>query len=155
MPLDNRTATVYYINRSVARGIFFFFAPVVKMFIEIDTGSNQPIFEQIAMQLKFSIASGAIRPGEMIPSVREMARRTAVNPNTIARAYRVLQDEGIVYVRRGTGMAVDDEAPEKCRAERKNVFVEKFNRFLAEAVQSRLPEGEISEIIGGGERVNR
>lgn len=117
------------------------------MFIEIDTSSNEPIFEQIAQQLRFAIASGAIRPDEMIPSVREMSRMLAINPNTIARAYRVLQDEKIVFARRGMGLVVAPEAREYCRRSRKELFVEKYRKFLDEAIQSRLSEEEIREIV--------
>ncbi len=117
------------------------------MLIEIDPTSTQPIFEQVVDQIKFAVAAGAIRANEMIPSVREMSRQLAINPNTIARAYRVLQDEGLVYTRRGMGIVVAEQAEEICQNQRKAIFTEKFRRFRAQAAQSGLSQAEIDEII--------
>ncbi len=119
------------------------------MFIEIDPGSPQPIFEQVTTQIKFAIAAGTVRAEEMIPSVRELSKQLAINPNTVARAYRQLQDEGIVSLRRGMGLAVTDGAPVLCVLQRKNFFREKFQKFLDEAVRSRLSREELDEIIKG------
>ena len=120
------------------------------MFIEIDPGSSRPIFEQVVDQIKFAIASKAVRPDEMIPSVRDLSKQLAINPNTIARAYRQLQDEGIVALRRGLGLAVVEGAAEKCRIQRKEFFQHKFQEFLDEAARSRLNRKELDEILLSG-----
>ncbi len=117
------------------------------MFIEIDPSSSQPLFEQVTMQIKFAIAAGTVRAEEMIPSVRELSKQLAINPNTVARSYRRLQDEGILSLRRGMGLAVTDSAPADCVVQRKNIFREKFQKFLDEAARSRLSREEIDEII--------
>jgi len=117
------------------------------MFIQIDFASQTPIYEQVAQQIKFVIAAGSLPVNELIPSVRELSKRLALNPNTVARAYRSLQDEGIVYVRRGTGLAVAEGAREKCRSERKAWFEQRFRKLYAEAVHSRLDEQELQEIL--------
>ncbi len=144
---------VYYVNRTqvrfTSRATFCERSPPKNMFIEIVPGSSQPIFEQVTMQIKFSIAAQAIRAEEMIPSVRELSKQLAVNPNTVARAYRQLQDEGIISLRRGMGLAVTASAPGRCVVERKNFFREKFQNFLDEAARSRLSQEEIDEIIKG------
>lgn len=117
------------------------------MFIEIDLGSSQPIFEQVKDQIKFAIAAGAVRAEEMVPSVRDLSKQLAINPNTVARAYRQLQDEGILTVRRGMGLAVTQGAQEQCREQRRIFFREKFRAFLDEAARSRLSPEELSEIL--------
>lgn len=117
------------------------------MLIAIDTGSTQPIFDQVSQQIKFAIAAGAIRVNEMIPSVRELSRQLAINPNTVARAYRLLQDEGVVVSRRGMGLAVSEGARERCRIERRAVFEQMFRDFLDHAFRSRLAPEEIDAII--------
>ena len=117
------------------------------MFIQIDFASQTPIYEQVAQQIKFAIAAGSLPINELIPSVRELSKRLALNPNTVARAYRSLQDEGIVYVRRGTGLAVAADSPEKCRSERKAWFERRFRKLYDEAVHSRLDEQELQEIL--------
>ena len=117
------------------------------MFIQIDFASQTPIYEQVAQQIKFAIAAGSLPVNELIPSVRELSKRLALNPNTVARAYRSLQDEGVVYVRRGTGLAVAADSPEKCRNERKAWFELRFRKLYDEAVHSRLDEQELQEIL--------
>ena len=117
------------------------------MFIEIDTSLPQPIFEQIVTQIKFAIAAGTVRYEEMIPSVRDLARQLAVNPNTVVRAYRMLQDEGVLTARRGIGLVVAEHAQAECLKQRKEFFQQRFNSFLEEAARSRLTQGELDEIL--------
>ena len=76
------------------------------MFIQIDHGDGLPVYDQIVRQVKFAVADAVIRPGELVPSVRELARELAINPNTVARAYRCLQDDAVLAMVRGTGLAV-------------------------------------------------
>ena len=64
------------------------------MFFHIDPTNGLAIYEQVARQVMFAVAGGALAPGEMVPSVRELARELALNPNTVARAYRELQARG-------------------------------------------------------------
>lgn len=123
------------------------------MFIEIDPGSDQPIFEQVKEQIKFAIAAGTVRSEEMIPSVRDLSRQLTINPNTVARAYRQLQDEGIISLRRGMGLAVSSGAPEECRIQRRNYFQRKFQAFLDEAARSRLTREELEEILSGYKQI--
>lgn len=74
--------------------------------LDIDPGGALPIGDQIVQGLRWAVASGALEPGEAVPSVREMALRLRVNPNTVARAYRRLVDQGVLAVRRGEGTFV-------------------------------------------------
>ncbi|MDO5581329.1 MAG: GntR family transcriptional regulator [Planctomycetia bacterium] len=113
------------------------------MFLEIDSGSPLPVYEQVILQIKFSIATGAVRPDEMIPSVRELARILAINPNTVARAYRALQTEGIVYTCRGTGLAVSPDGPARCIEDRSQFFKKRIEQLIGEANRSWLSESEI------------
>ncbi|MDR2704502.1 MAG: hypothetical protein LBC02_01870, partial [Planctomycetaceae bacterium] len=73
-----------------------------------------------------------------------------INPNTTARAYRLLQDEGLISLRRGMGLAVTTGAEENCRQQRKMFFQQKFQLFLDEAARSRLSRKEIEEIMEKG-----
>lgn len=119
----------------------------VEMFIEIDTAGSQAIYEQVVQQVKFAIAAGAVQADEMIPSVRDMSRELTINPNTVARAYRNLQDEGIVYSRRGQGLAVAPDARERCKIERKSIFETRFQQLFDDAIRSRLEPPEIREMV--------
>lgn len=74
--------------------------------IEIDYRDKRPIYEQIKEKLKNLIISGAIKEDEKIPSVRELASETAINPNTIQKAYKELENEGYIYSIRAKGYFV-------------------------------------------------
>ena len=87
----------------------------INMFFQIEPSDPTPIYEQVMRRVKFAIAKGLLTPGELVPSVREMAKQAAINPNTVARAYGKLQDEGVLELRRGTGLAVTEAAPDLCR----------------------------------------
>jgi len=117
------------------------------VFIEIDPTLPQPIFEQVAIQIKFAVAAGTVRPEEMILSVRDLSRKLAINPNTVARAYRSLQDEGILVPRRGIGLVVTENAQTECQKQRKEFFQQRFKTFLQDAARSGLSKEELDEIL--------
>ena len=117
------------------------------MFIEIDPSLPQPLFEQVVMQIKFAIAAGTVRHEEMIPSVRDLSRQLAINPNTVARAYRMLQEEGVLTARRGIGLVVAEHAQGECQKQRKEFFQQRFKSFLDDAARSRLTKGELDSIL--------
>ena len=72
----------------------------------LDPASGTPLYLQLVAQLKHAIATGAIRAGEQLPSVRRMAEDLLINPNTVVRAYRDLEAEGIVVLKHGSGVFV-------------------------------------------------
>jgi len=74
--------------------------------IEIDYRDKRPIYEQIKEKLKNLIITGAIKEDEKIPSVRELASETAINPNTIQKAYKELENENYIYSVRAKGYFV-------------------------------------------------
>ena len=74
--------------------------------MHIDPKSLIPIFRQIAEQLRHAIDAGVYKPGEMLPSLRNLAVDIKVNPNTVQRAYEALEREGVVETRRGVGIFV-------------------------------------------------
>ena len=86
------------------------------MFFQILHSHDLPVYDQLVRQVKFAVACGALAPGELIPSVRELARQLAINPNTVARAYRKLQDDVVVEVVPGTGLQVARGAARRRRA---------------------------------------
>jgi len=78
------------------------------LFERIDPRSPTPLYAQIANRLKLAIASGELRSGEGLPSVRTLAARLRVNPATVVQAYRELESEGFVRTRQGAGTFVHD-----------------------------------------------
>lgn len=84
--------------------------------IVLNTRDPNPIYEQITNNLRRLIASGGIAPGERLPSVRELATRLTINPNTIQRAYRQLEQEGYIVSLPGKGcFAAEGSAPRQDR----------------------------------------
>ena len=72
----------------------------------INPQSPDPIFQQLASQVKESVARGQLKEGDKLPSVRELAREATVNPNTVVKAYDILESEGVIYRRQGAGCFV-------------------------------------------------
>ena len=90
--------------------------------LHVDPASPEPIYRQIAEQLRRLVAAGQLRPGHGLPSVREVAAAHAINPMTVSRAYSQLESEGVLERLRGKGMAVaarggrgDSVAARHCR----------------------------------------
>ncbi|MFL5243566.1 MAG: GntR family transcriptional regulator [Gemmataceae bacterium] len=117
------------------------------MFFTIHPESPVPIYEQIVAQVTFSIASGALEPGTLIPSVRDLAGKLLVHPNTVARAFQELERRGIVTAKRGRGMEVTRIAPQVCREHRRDILRGRIRQALREAASSALPAGEIRQLV--------
>jgi GntR family transcriptional regulator len=117
------------------------------MFFHIDPHNGLPIYDQIVRQIKFAVAGGVLKSSEMIPSVRELARELAINPNTIARAYRQLQDDGVLNGVRGTGLEVATGAAARCRDERIKLIRARLRQVLTEAKQSHLEPQQVRELV--------
>jgi GntR family transcriptional regulator len=108
---------------------------------------ERPIYGRIADLIRFSVASGAVEAGGMVPSVRELSKRLGVNPNTVARAYRDLQAEGLLGAVRGTGLRVTEEAPERCREARRAFVRARLRGAIQEALRSDLDPEQIEAIL--------
>jgi GntR family transcriptional regulator len=117
------------------------------MLFHIDANNGLPIYEQIVRQVKFAVAAGHLGVADHVPSVRELATQVAVNANTVARAYRDLQGEGILTPIRGTGLAVTSEAPRLCRAARQQLVRDRLRQVLEEAARAGLAEEEIRSLV--------
>jgi GntR family transcriptional regulator len=81
------------------------------MHVRVETSSGMPITRQIAAQIRAQCASGALQPGDRLPSVRALALELAVNQNTILRVYERLTAEGLLERRHGDGTFVADRIP--------------------------------------------
>ena len=117
------------------------------MFFKINRTNGVPVYEQIARQIAFAIASEGIAVGELVPSVRNLSRDLAVNPNTVARAYRQLQDEGILETVRGEGLLVTSTAVKQCKTLRKQLLSERMLQVMEEARQSHLSDEEVENLV--------
>ena len=117
------------------------------MICHIEAGNGIAIYEQIERQVKFSVANGSLAVGERVPSVRELATQTAVNVNTVARAYRELQQQGILNSIRGTGLTVAADAPATCARMRLDMIRDRLRSVLQEALRNQISVNEIRTLV--------
>lgn len=114
----------------------------------IQTGSAEPIYRQLVEHVRRRVASGQIKAGDEIPSVRELAQQLAVHPMTISKAYSLLEAEGLLERRRGLAMRV---APQHQRAQpaasRIELLRPALERAAAEARQLQLPKATVMKLF--------
>lgn len=99
----------------------------------IDTKSGIPIYRQIIEQIKFAIARGDMVPGRQLPTVRQLAVDLAINPNTVIRAYRELEIEGVLETQQGSGTFVGRDKPEIDKIEKQRMLDQILTEMLARA----------------------
>jgi len=122
--------------------------------------SGVPIYLQLMEQVKHSIETGALRPGEQLPGIRPLAEELVINPNTVAKAYRELEHEGVIELRHGAGAFVSGNAQakritDKFRAGQAIVAaaVEKLRaRGVTDEEIRRLFEAELAGLSGTGDQ---
>jgi GntR family transcriptional regulator len=102
--------------------------------LHVDPRDAVPIWKQIEEGMRRLVASGALKPGAAVPSVRDLARDLQVNPATVVRAYQHLVDAGLLVVKRGEGTFVSDAIPTLPKAERGRALAEGALRFASTAV---------------------
>jgi GntR family transcriptional regulator len=117
------------------------------MFFSIDPNNGIAIYEQIVRQVKFAIADGTLRVGQLLPSVRTLSQQLTINPNTIARAFQQLQTEGVVETLRGRGLMVAELAEEQCKHARRSIVSDRLRSALSEAIHAGLNERAIRTLV--------
>lgn len=105
--------------------------------IQLDKKSETPVYEQIAQNIISQVLSGSLRPGDRIPSVRQLARQLHVNPNTIQKSYAGLLKNGILYSMKGRGDFVADNI-NTLRYMKKKELISELIRLTREAKQAGL-----------------
>lgn len=117
------------------------------MELSIDTGSREPIYRQIAIQVREAVARGHAAPGEKLPSVRELSQRLVVNPNTIARAYTELEREGVLHTRQGMGVFIARPTTDLTKVARRKRLTEQVDALLTDAVYLEFTSAEVLQLI--------
>ena len=115
--------------------------------IQIATGSSVPIYRQIMDGLRQAIAGGGLALGDQLPSVRSLAERLLLNPNTVARAYGELAREGIIESRQGRGVFVARRRQVYTKAERTRRLERAVEALVAEALLLDFDREEILESV--------
>ena len=116
--------------------------------MSIDFKSTKGIFQQIADNLCHQILEGKLRPGDRVPSVRDLAAEFEVNRNTLLRTYAILQDTGVIDNKRGIGFFVADNAMELIRASEKNeFFTYELPEFMRKVHLLKLTEKDLTDLF--------
>jgi GntR family transcriptional regulator len=110
--------------------------------IRVDATLPTPIWNQIEESVRYLVASGALRPGDVLPSVRDLARDQRINPNTVAKAYQRLVEAEILETRRGEGTFVAEHPPAMPAAEKTRLLREGATRFSTLAVNLGATQAE-------------
>jgi len=118
------------------------------MNLEIDFRSGIPIYLQVVERIKERIASGQIIPGDQLPTVRSQAQELRVNFNTIARAYRILDEVGIISTQQGRGTYVMNfPPPEVSEKIRQKALKGLTHRYLADAERLGASPEDLNQIL--------
>lgn len=117
------------------------------MELRISDQDGVPIYVQLVNQLKYLVSSGRLAPGEQLPPVRKLAEQLLINPNTVARAYRELEREGLVVSRQGAGVFVAEGVSPLARREQNRILGERIDVLLTEARQMRVDVETLIKLI--------
>ena len=115
--------------------------------INVTTGAGTPIYRQIIDQVRLGVATGALRPGQAMPSVRNLAERLVVNPNTVVKAYAELVRDGVLEAQQGMGFFVAEKRQIYSKAERLRRLRLAVDDFIHEAVFLDFSAEEIRKVV--------
>ena len=109
--------------------------------------SGEPIYEQLMRQIKHGVTTGVLKPGAQLPTVRDLAAELVINPNTVARAYRELERDGLIESTAGRGSFVKFAPPRLHKEERKRRLQPFIDHLIAEGLALNFPIDELLEFI--------
>lgn len=115
--------------------------------ITIDYQSKLPLYEQIAERFQALILRGALPPGSQMPSVRSLAVELSINPNTIQKAFALLELQGYIYPVRGRGNYVSDTA--KLAENKKHSLLEEIRQLLRQGKELGITRSEYITVLDG------
>ena len=115
--------------------------------ITIDYQSKLPLYEQIAERFQALILRGALPPGSQMPSVRSLAVELSINPNTIQKAFALLEQQGYIYPVRGRGNYVSDTA--KLADNKKHSLLEEIRQLLRQGKELGITRSEYITVLDG------
>jgi len=119
------------------------------LFDQIDPRSPTPLYAQIASRIRVAIAAAELRPGDALPSVRQLAARLRLNPATVVQAYRDLEAEGFVEMRQGAGTFVRDVQTDRRASERARHATALVRHMVTEAGRLGVSIDELHAAIAG------
>lgn len=131
--------------------------PLKRFAIRLDPGSGVPAYRQIMDQVMGALAAGSLRPGDQLPTVRQLAVDLAINPNTVIRAYREMEIRGMIETQQGTGTFLSRQKPKRDDAERDRRLNQMVGEMLARAGAEGFTVADVIAVLeemqnSGGKR---
>lgn len=117
------------------------------MLLRVDPASPEPLFEQIVFRIKQEVARGTLQAGDRLPSVRELARDLSINPNTVSRAYDLLESEGVIVRRQGAGCFVSEKGSALASTERQRRLKDLVDRLVTESFHLGFGARDLREAL--------
>jgi GntR family transcriptional regulator len=119
-----------------------------RLTIQIDFRSDLPIYTQIVNQVQAQVVSGILQPGDQLPTVRALAEELRVNFNTVARAYRILDEARIISTQQGRGTYITEIPPPKVNEKLRRESLEALTqRYISEAIRLEFSKSEIRQMV--------
>ena len=115
------------------------------MQIYIDHGSGRAVYQQIIDQVKRDIALGRLKTGQRLATVRELSATLVINPNTISKAYKQLEQDGIIVTRAGAGAFVAELSSNLSRTVRRKILHEQLELLVVEAIHMQIDTGTLRQ----------
>jgi GntR family transcriptional regulator len=117
------------------------------LWIQITSGSDEPIYVQIVEQISEAIAKGHLSPGDKLPAVRKLASELVINPNTVARAYTILEQSSLVTTKTGSGTFVADPKLRAKDASDVNILTDRMDSIISRSLNLGLETEDIIAML--------
>ena len=117
------------------------------LYLQIDPRSGIPVYRQVMDQVKYYVASGTLKVGSQLPSIRELSKALSVNPTTIVKAYTELQHEGVIEMKQGRGAFVAELGAGMSNEERRKVLGRLARQMMVEARQMGAPPELVRQVV--------
>ena len=117
------------------------------MQLHVSPNDGIPLYQQVVNQIKYLTAAGRLKQGDQLLPVRKLAEQLIINPNTVARAYRELENEGVVESRRGSGVFVSAGVSPLAKRERNKILNERIDMLLVEAAHLNVELESVIKLV--------
>ena len=117
------------------------------MVFQIDFKSGKPVYLQLVDQIRYAAASGALRAGEALPSIRPMAEELRVNRNTVAKAYAELENQGVIQTIPGKGCFLKEANSLLTKSARNDLLVQEIDRAIVAAHHLQIDDTELLALV--------
>jgi GntR family transcriptional regulator len=123
-------------------------SPEKPLTLQLDFRSGLPIYIQITNQIESQVIAGKLKPGDQLPTVRALASELRVNFNTVARAYRMLDEARIISTQQGRGTYITEIPPPEVKEKlRKETLEALARRYIGEALRMEFSKRDINQMV--------